>query len=60
MSHIYKEKSVRFNIGYRVMSHDDRPTRGDRFCEVGCRALGGKKLEDLVRIADALEQRWPT
>ena len=60
MNHIDKEKSVLFNVGYRVMSDDDRTTLCDRPCQVGCRAFGGKTREELVQIADRLEQPWST
>ncbi len=59
-NHIYKEGNVLFNMGDRVMSDDDQATLCNRFCEVGCRAFGGKKREELVQIADELEQQWST
>ncbi len=57
-NHIHKEDNVLFNMGDRVMSADDQTTLCNRFCEVGCRAFGGKTREELVQIADELEQQW--
>ena len=58
--HHAKEEDLLFKMGDRVLSDDDRMTLCDRFCEVGCRAFGGKKREELEQIADALEQQWST
>ncbi|MCH7526644.1 MAG: hemerythrin domain-containing protein [Planctomycetes bacterium] len=55
-NHIHKEDNVLFDMGDRVMSDDDQTTLCKRFCEVGCRAFDGKKREELVQVADELEQ----
>ncbi len=60
MNHIDKEKSVLFNVGYRVTSDDEPTMLWDRLCQVGWRAFGGKTREELVQIADELEQPWST
>lgn len=57
-NHIYKEDNVLFNMGDHVMTDDDQQTLCGKFCEVGCRAFGGKKREELARMADELESRW--
>ena len=57
-NHISKEDNVLFNMGDRVMSDDDQTTLCNRFCEAGCRSFGGKTREELVQIADELEQQW--
>ena len=59
-NHINKEDNVLFDMGDRVMSFEDQTTLCNRFCEVGCQAFGGKKREELVQIANALEQQWST
>ncbi len=58
--HIYKEDNILFNMGDQVMSQSDQDTLGGKFCEVGCRSFGGKKREELERMADDLEARWST
>lgn len=58
-NHIYKEDNILFNMGDRVMSEQDQKTLCNRFCEVACQAFEGKKREELMRMADALEQQWP-
>jgi len=57
-NHIFKEDNVLFNMGDRVMNPDDRSTLSTRFCEVGCQSFGGKKREELERMADELEAEW--
>ena len=57
-NHIYKEDNILFNMGDRVMSDDDRTALCHRFCEVGWGSFGGKKREELLQIADVLEQQW--
>lgn len=57
-NHIHKEDNVLFNMGDSVMSNDDQTTLCNQFCEVGCRAFGGKTREELVQIADELERQW--
>ncbi len=57
--HIDKEDTVLFNMGDRVLSVDEQASLCGKFCEVGCRTFGGKKREELARIADDLESRWP-
>ena len=58
-NHILKEDNVLFQMGDRVMSDDDQALLCRQFCEVGCRAFGGKNREELARMADELEQQWP-
>jgi hemerythrin-like domain-containing protein len=57
--HIGKEDNILYPMGDRVMTTDDQDTLRGRFCEVGCRAFGGKHREELERIADELEAQWP-
>lgn len=58
-NHIDKEDNVLFVIGDQCMTAEDRTKLCEQFCEVGCRAFGGKKREELERIADELESEWP-
>jgi len=58
-NHIYKEENVLFNLGDQVMSENDQTTLCRRFCEVGCKAFGGKTRRELERIADELESSFP-
>ncbi len=57
--HIFKEDNILFSAGDRVMDDSDQATLCSQFGEVGCRAFGGKTSQDLERIADHLESRWP-
>jgi hemerythrin-like domain-containing protein len=57
--HIYKEDNILFAMGDRCMTDQDQSSLGDKFCEVGCRAFGGKKREQLEQMADQLESEWP-
>lgn len=57
-NHIHKEDNVLFEMGDRVMSDDDQTTLCNRFCEASCQAFGGKTREELMQIADELEQQW--
>ncbi len=57
-NHIFKEDNVLFNMGDRVMPADARTTLCRQFCEVGCRSFGGRRLEELTRLADELVMRW--
>ena len=57
-AHIDKEDNILFCMGDRVMSHADQATLSGQFCEVGCRTFGGKRKEELARIADELEAQW--
>lgn len=54
--HIHKEDNILFMMADRVMTSDDQDSLCSQFCEVGCRTFGGKKREELERIADELEQ----
>lgn len=54
--HIHKEDNILFVMGDRVMTSDDQDSLCSQFCEVRCREFGGKKREELERIADELEQ----
>ena len=58
-NHIDKEDNVLFVIGDQCMTAEDQASLSEKFCEVGCRAFGGKKREELERIADELESEWP-
>jgi len=58
-SHIDKEDNVLFVIGDQCMSAETQASLGEKFCEVGCRAFGGRKREELERMADELESKWP-
>lgn len=57
--HIHKEDNVLYMIGDNVMSDDDQQSLCSKFCEVGCKSFGGKKKEELERIARELETDWP-
>ncbi len=56
--HIYKEDNILFNMGDNLLTGDDQASLCSKFCEVGCRAFGGKTRDQLVKIADTLETRW--
>lgn len=58
-NHIFKEDNVLFHMADRLLTDDDQTTLCGRFCEVGCRGFGGKQREELVRMADELQQQWP-
>ncbi len=57
--HINKEDNILYMIGDNVMTEDDQASLCSKFCEVGCKTFGGKKSEELERIADELEAAWP-
>ncbi len=57
--HIGKEDNILYPMGDRVMTSEDQDSLCARFCEVACRSFGGKRREELERIADALENQWP-
>ncbi len=57
-NHISKEDNVLFNMGDSVMTGEDQTSLCTRFCEVGCRSFGGRKRDELTRLADDLESRW--
>jgi len=54
-AHIEKEDNILFNMGDSVMTAEDQSELHGRFNEVGCRSFGGKKREELERMADELE-----
>lgn len=56
--HIHKEDNILFTMGDRVMQDTDQKSLCAQFCEVGCRSFGGKKREELARLADELEAEW--
>lgn len=58
-SHIFKEDNILFNMGDQVLNAEDQKSLCGKFCEVGCRAFGGKKKEELELIATDLEKAWP-
>lgn len=55
-AHIDKENQILFVMGDNVMTPDDQAELQDKFCEVGCRSFGGKKREELERMAGELEK----
>ncbi len=57
-NHIDKENNILYVMGNRVMTDDDQQSLCARFCEVACRSFGGKKKEQLERMADELEAQW--
>lgn len=57
--HISKEDQVLFTMGDQVMTDEDQSNLCTRFCEVGCRSFGGKKRDELKRIAEELDSEWP-
>ncbi len=57
--HIHKEDNVLFAMGENVLSDTDQESLCGKFCEVACRSFGGKNLDELHRMADELEARWP-
>ena len=57
--HISKEDGCLFPMGERCMSAADESDLREKFCEVGCQAFGGRKAEELERMADGLERLWP-
>ena len=58
-AHINKEDNILFNMGDSVLTAEDQSSLCDKFCEVSCRSFGGKKREELERLADEVETRWP-
>lgn len=58
--HIDKEDGILFNMADRVITGQDQHTLCSQFCEVGCRAFGGKTRQQLERLADDLQARYPT
>ncbi|MFQ5496030.1 MAG: hemerythrin domain-containing protein [Phycisphaerae bacterium] len=58
-NHIQKEDDVLFVMGDRFLTDQDQDALCDSFCQVGCRSFGGKKKEELQRIADELEAQCP-
>lgn len=59
-NHIYKEDNVLFTMGDHLLTPEDQSTLATKFCDVGCRSFHGKKREELEKLADELEARWPT
>jgi hemerythrin-like domain-containing protein len=59
-NHISKENDVLFTMGDRVLTPQDQDSLSGKFCEVACRSFRGKKIEELERSADELEEQWPT
>ena len=57
--HIYKEDNILYPMGDRVMNDADQQTLCGKFCDVGCKSFGGKKREELERLAEELEAAWP-
>lgn len=54
-NHIFKEDNILFNMTDQVLSGADQETLCSKFCEAGCRSFGGKKSEELRKMADELE-----
>lgn len=57
--HIFKEDNILFNMADRVIEEDDRAALCAQYCEVACRSFGGRKREELERIANDLDAQWP-
>ena len=57
--HIFKEDNVLFRMGDQVMSEEDQAELREKFCAAGCAAFGGKRGDELRRMADELETSWP-
>ena len=56
--HIFKEDNVLFMMGDQTMNDTDQSELTTKFCEVGCKAFGGKRAEELEAMADELESAW--
>jgi len=56
--HIFKEDNVLYNMGDQVLTPQDHQTLCNQYCEVGCKSFGGKKREELQRLADDLCEQW--
>ncbi len=56
--HIFKEDNVLFNMGDQALTPEDHQNLCSQYCEVGCKSFGGKKREELLRLADELCQQW--
>lgn len=56
--HIYKEDFVLFPMGDGCLTPEDQNLLHKKFCDVNCGMYGGKRREELERIADELEGRW--
>ena len=54
-NHIFKEDTVLFDKGDRMMNPGDQRTLTTQFCAVNCRAFEGRRREELQQIADELE-----
>ncbi len=57
-NHIFKEDNVLFTMGDNVMNENDQSNLCSKFCAVQCGSFGGKKREELERLAETLENRW--
>ncbi len=57
-SHIFKEDNVLFNMGDQALTPQDNEKLCSQYCEVGCQSFGGKKKDELQRIADELCAHW--
>ncbi len=57
--HIQKEDNVLFVMGDRMLTEEDQNGLCSKFCEVGCRAFEGRRRDELMSIAEELEQAWP-
>ncbi len=58
--HIFKEDKILFAMGERVLDDGARQTLCSQFGEIGCRAFGGKTIDQLEAIATDLESRFPS
>ncbi len=56
--HIYKEDNILFPMGDNVLTDDDQGKLHTRYCEVASRTFGDRSPEELIQIADELEERW--
>lgn len=57
-NHISKEDHCLFAMGDQVMHEADQQDLCARFCETSCRSFGGKRREELTRLANALAAEW--
>jgi hemerythrin-like domain-containing protein len=56
--HIDKEDNVLFELGDKVMTDEDQESLRAGFRKVCCTEPGGRRHEDLERLAEDLERQW--
>lgn len=57
--HIFKEDNGVFEMGDQVLTGDDGAALVRGFCDLRCRAFGGKTRDQLEEIVERLEAEWP-